>query len=346
MRYELKKEDPLSQKVDQIAKCSERAAGLTRQLLAFSRKQVLEPKVLNLNQVVSDVEKMLCRLIGEHIELSTALSPDLGRVKADPGQIEQVIVNLAVNSRDAMPDGGKLTIETSNVVLDENYAAQHVASVPGAYVMIAVTDTGCGMDETTETRIFEPFFTTKEKGKGTGMGLATVYGIVKQSGGNIWCYSELGKGTTFKVYLPQVADMGASPLVPQREGAKTVSGTETILIAEDEETILEIASEMLTIAGYSVIPAMNGGEALLACRNFKGEIHLLITDVIMPHMSGKQLVQSLLELRPGLKILYTSGYTDDSIVHHGFLEEGTPFLQKPFNMEALTRKVREVLDKK
>jgi two-component system cell cycle sensor histidine kinase/response regulator CckA len=344
MRLQLKKDDPLMEKVDQIVKCSDRAAWLTRQLLAFSRKQVLEPKVLNLNQVVSNVEKMLHRLIGADIELVTALAPDLGRVKADPGQIEQVIVNLVVNSRDAMPDGGKLTIETANVVLDENYAQQHVASVPGHYVMIAVSDTGCGMDEATMTRIFEPFFTTKEKGKGTGLGLATVYGIVKQSGGNIWCYSEPGKGTTFKVYLPQVMDE-VPAAVPQKKGAKTACGTETILIAEDEETIRELASEMLSIAGYKVIPAANGGEALLACKNFKGTIHLLLTDVVMPQMSGKQLVQSLLELRPGLKVLFTSGYTDDAIVHHGFLDEGTPFLQKPFNMDTLTRKVRDVLDK-
>jgi two-component system cell cycle sensor histidine kinase/response regulator CckA len=345
MLLQLKKEDPLTQKVDQIVKCSTRAAGLTRQLLAFSRKQVLEPKILNLNQIVSNVETMLRRLIGENIEFTTALAPDLASVKADPGQIEQVIVNLAVNSRDAMTNGGKLTIETANVHFDDDYAGQHVASVPGNHVMIAVTDTGCGMDDATKSRIFEPFFTTKEKGKGTGLGLATVYGIVKQSGGNVWCYSEKDKGTTFKIYLPMVSEKATIADLRRKGAATPAYGSETILVAEDEDTIRELMHDMLSIAGYKVITAANGGEALLACRNFKDKIHLLVTDVVMPHMSGRELAQSLEELRPGLKILYTSGYTDDAIVHHGFLDEGTPFLQKPFDMDALTRKVREVLDK-
>ena len=343
MRWDLKKDDPLAKNLGEIITCSQRAVELTRQLLAFSRKQVLEPRLLDLNQVLLNLENMLHRLIGEDIELTLALTPNCGLVKADPGQIEQTIVNLLVNSRDAMPEGGKVTIETSLVQLDESYAKQHIGTIAGPHILLAVTDTGCGMDADTQARIFEPFFTTKEKGKGTGLGLATVYGIVKQSGGNIWCYSEPGKGTSFKVYLP-VAAQGAPPALQSRKETDPQRGTETILIAEDDNAIREIASALLRRAGYSVLPAANGGEALLACKNFPDTIHLLVTDVIMPGMSGKMLAKHLQELRPDLKVLFTSGYTDNAIVHHGVLDEGTPFLQKPYNRETLTRKVREVLD--
>jgi two-component system, cell cycle sensor histidine kinase and response regulator CckA len=336
-------EDPLRQNIEEIKKAGERAAALTRQLLAFSRKQVLQPKVLDLNAVISELEKMLRRLIGEDIGLRTALDSELGSVKADPGQVEQIIMNLVVNARDAMPRGGKLTIETKNVYLDEDYAKNHIAAIPGPYVMLAVSDTGTGMDEQTQARIFEPFFTTKEAGKGTGLGLSTVYGIVKQSGGNIWVYSEVGRGTTFKVYLPRV-DEGAQEYKRSTEAEEAIRGVETILLAEDEEMVRKLARQVLEMYGYQVLDAANGGAALLICERHTGPIHLLITDVIMPEMSGRELAGRLAQLRPEMKVLYMSGYTDNAIVHQGVLDEDANFIQKPFPTDALARKVREVLD--
>ncbi len=339
----LQAEDPLLRNLEEIKKAGDRAAALTRQLLAFSRKQVLQPKVLDLNSVVSGLENMLRRLIGEDVDLRTVLKPELGSVKADPGQIEQVIMNLAVNARDAMPRGGKLTIETGNVFLDEEYARRHVAVSSGQYVMLAVSDTGTGMDEETQARIFEPFFTTKELGKGTGLGLSTVYGIVKQSGGSIWVYSEPGRGTTFKVYLPLVGE-GGQEYRRRDEVEEAVRGTETVLLAEDEEVVLRLAREVLETYGYRVLEAANGGAALLICERHEEPIHLLITDVVMPEMSGRELADRLASLRPDMKVLYMSGYTDNAIVHQGVLDEEANFIQKPFAPRLLARKVREVLD--
>jgi two-component system cell cycle sensor histidine kinase/response regulator CckA len=342
--WRLREEDPLHRNISEVKKAAERAAALTRQLLAFSRKQVLQPKTLDLNGVVSDLEKMLRRLIGEDVELRTVLEPELGSVRADPGQIEQVLMNLAVNARDAMPHGGKLTIETENVYLDDEYVSRHIAVHPGSYVMLAVSDTGTGMDEQTRARIFEPFFTTKGIGRGTGLGLSTVYGIVKQSGGSIWVYSEVGRGTTFKVYLPRV-DESAQEYKQSAEVRESVQGTETVLLAEDEEIVRELAREVLEAYGYQVLVATNGGSALLICERHKEPIHLLVTDVVMPEMSGRELADRLSQLRPEMKVLYMSGYTDNAIVHQGVLDEGANFIQKPFAPNALARKVREVLDR-
>jgi len=338
----LSAEDPLRLNVEEVRKAGERAAGLTRQLLAFSRKQVLQPKVIDLNEIVSEMEKMLRRLIGEDIVLRAELRPGLGSVKADPGQVEQVLMNLAVNARDAMPCGGRLTIGTENVYLDEGYAAHHVSVAPGRYVMLAVSDTGVGMDEETLARIFEPFFTTKEKGKGTGLGLSTVYGIVKQSGGHIWVYSEAGRGTTFKIYLPRV-DAGAREHRPAAESAEGLTGTETILLAEDDELLRNLARIILSDYGYRVLAAKNGAAAISIFESTEEPIHLLLTDVVMPGISGRELADRLTRLRPETKVLYMSGYTDDAIVHHGVLDEGVNFLQKPFTSDALARRVREIL---
>ena len=335
--------DPLRRDIIEIRKAGERAASLTRQLLAFSRKQVLQPKVIGLNSVVAEMEKMLRRLIGEDIELRTVLRAELGSIKADPGQIEQVIMNLAVNARDAMPDGGTLTIETQRVDLDEEYARQHVSVKSGPYIMMAVSDTGSGMDEQTQKRIFEPFFTTKRTGEGTGLGLSTVYGIVKQSGGNIWVYSEVGRGTTFKIYLPRI-DKSAQEYKRRYEPDGFLKGTETILLAEDEEMLRKLACEVLKMHGYQVLEASNGGTALLACERHQGPIHLLISDIIMPEMNGDELAVRLGQIRPEMKVLYISGYTDDAIAHHGILDSAIAFLQKPFTTKNLLRKVREVLD--
>ncbi len=329
--------------VEETKKAGERAASLTRQLLAFGRRQVLAPQVLDLNAVVGNIDKMLRRLIPENIELVTVLEPELGRVKADPGQIEQVIMNLAVNARDAMSQGGQLSLETANVELDEGYARSHVGVLPGRYVMLAMSDSGNGMDPETQAHIFEPFFTTKEKGKGTGLGLATVYGIVKQSGGHIWLYSEPNQGATFKIYLPRVEE-AAQPVEAISPGAPLAGGSEIILLAEDEEGVRDLARRVLELKGYKVITASNPTEAAQICERHEGPIHLLLTDVVMPTMSGRQLAEHLAFLRPGLKVLYMSGYTDNAIVPHGILEEGTQFLQKPFTADSLAHKVREVLD--
>jgi PAS domain S-box-containing protein len=336
--------DPLRGNIEEIKRAGFRAAGLTRQLLAFSRKQVLQPEVLALNAIISELEKMLVRLIGEDIELRTSLAPDLGSIKADPSQLEQIIVNLVVNARDAMPNGGRLTIETRNVYIDEHYARDHVAVAPGTYVLLGVTDTGIGMDEETKNRIFEPFFTTKEVGKGTGLGLSTAYGIVKQSNGNIWVYSEPGHGTTFKVYFPQIGETAPEYKRLTTEEA-SLQGTETILLIEDDDTLRKLAVEVLRLFGYRVLEAGNGGAALLICERHPEAIDLLLTDVIMPEMGGHEAATRLGKIRPEMKVLYMSGYTDSAIVHHGVLDEGANFIQKPFSPDDLGRKLREVLQR-
>jgi two-component system cell cycle sensor histidine kinase/response regulator CckA len=338
----LDKSDPLALYLEEINKAADRAASLTRQLLAFSRKQVLQPKVLDLNSVIANIEKMLRRLVGEDMELRTSMAPELGKVKADPGQIEQVIMNLAVNARDAMPKGGKITIETANIYLDAEYARQHIGVKPGWYVMLVVSDNGHGMDAETQKSIFEPFFSTKPVGKGTGLGLATVYGIVKQSSGNIWVYSEVGVGSSFKIYLPPVeGEIAESPAVVTRPEAR--ARTETILLAEDEEMVRNLARDSLKLYGYQVLDAASAGEAMLIAKEHDGPIHLLLTDVVMPRISGKELAERVGSLRPDMRVLYMSGYTDQSIVHHGVLDEGIAFLGKPFTPDALALKVAEVL---
>jgi PAS domain S-box-containing protein len=340
---ELKPADSRRRPLEEIRKAGERAAALTLQLLAFSRKQVLQPQILDLNAVVSNINTMLRRLIGEDIELTMLPGAGLNRVMADPGQVEQVIMNLAVNARDAMPHGGKLTIETANVNLDEDYARRDGSAAPGPYVRLSVSDTGCGMDAETRAHVFEPFFTTKERGKGTGLGLATVYGIVKQSGGYIWAYSEVGRGTVFKIYLPRAP--GSAEVRQQGEVQQTLfGGVETVLVAEDDPAVRALVCGALANRGYTVQEARDGREALAAARGYKGPIHLLLTDVVLPHMSGRRLAERLLAERPESRLLYMSGYTDDAVVSHGVSAGNVPFLQKPFSASALSRKVREVLD--
>ena len=339
----LEERDPLWSDISHIKDAAVRAAGLTRQLLAFSRKQTLEPRVLGLNDVVVNLERMLRRLIGEDIEFRTVLAEELGRVKADPGQVEQVIMNLAVNARDAMPEGGKLTIETANVELDEDYTRNHMSVTPGPHVMLAMSDTGCGMDSDTRSQIFEPFFTTKEVGKVTGLGLSTVYGIVKQSGGSIWVYSEPGKGTTFKIYFPLVEE-AIEPEKAKKPSDRRSRGQETVLVVEDEEVLRGLVKRMLGLLNYRALEAASGGEALLLCERHTEPIHLMITDMVMPQMGGRQLAERVASLHPEMKVLYMSGYTDNAIVHHGVLDPGTPFLQKPFTASSLAHAVREVLD--
>jgi PAS domain S-box-containing protein len=329
--------------LEEIEKASERAASLTRQLLAFSRKQVLQPKVLDLNSVIADLERMLRRMIAEHIEMRTTLEQKLGNIRADPSQIEQVIMNLAVNSQDAMPFGGKLTIETANVFLDEAYARQHLAVTSGHYVMLAVSDTGSGMDPEVQQHIFEPFFTTKEVGKGTGLGLSTVYGIVKQSGGSIWIYSELNKGTTVKIYFPRVEE-GVEEYKRPVALPDLAKGTETILLVEDDEMVRKLARAVLETSGYSVLEAAGGNDAQQICEQYPESIQLLLTDVVMPEMSGREVVKRLLILHPEMSVLFMSGYAQNAIVHHGVLDEGINFIEKPFSPQALALKVREVLD--
>jgi PAS domain S-box-containing protein len=340
---ELKEWDPLRGKLESIQKAGERAANLTRQLLAFSRRQTVEMKVIDINTLLQDLKKMLHRVMGEDIELLSVLDKDLGRVRVDPGQIEQAILNLVINARDAMPSGGKLTLETTNVERSEEYAYTHLNMKPGRYVMLSVSDTGVGMTPEIRDQIFEPFFTTKDKGKGTGLGLSTVYGIVKQSEGSIWVYSEPGKGTTFKIYLPRVDE-------PLEEAKKKVlkgecaGGSETILVVEDEEEVRKLAVQILSKHGYKVLEASHGGDALLICEQWKKEIHLLLTDVVMPKINGPDLARRLKFFHPGMKVLFMSGYTDAAILQNGVLDRKMPFLQKPFSMEGLAGMVREVLD--
>ena len=344
---ELKAVDPLRADLESIKKAGEKAADLTNQLLAFSRQQVLAPRVIDLNEVVNGSERMLRRLLGEDIELIIHYGRHISQVKADPGQIDQVVMNLAINARDAMPEGGKLTIETRDVVLDESYATEHFETGIGPHVMLAVSDTGVGMDKQTQARIFEPFFTTKELGKGTGLGLSTVFGIVKQSGGNIWVYSEPGGGTTFKVYLPVVEGVQAEAAeTPGVHEPVTLNGSETILLVEDQEEVRRVAHAILRKFGYHVIEARNAGEALLSCERHPRTIHLLLTDVVMPQMSGRELAERLRQIRPEMRVLYMSGYTENAIVHHGILDSGISYLQKPIVPEMLARRVREVLDAK
>jgi two-component system cell cycle sensor histidine kinase/response regulator CckA len=342
---DLSQNEKLRGHIEEIQKASQKASDLTHHLLAFSRRQIMEMKILDLNTLLKDLDRMLHRVIGEDIEVTYRLAKDLGWVKIDVGQIEQVILNLAVNARDAMPSGGKLTIETSNAELDETYARTHIGSKPGHYVMLSVSDTGVGMIPEVRERAFEPFFTTKEKGKGTGLGLSTAYGIVKQSGGNIWAYSEPGKGTTFKIYLPRMDEFGKEA-AEKAEAAEILKGTETILIVEDEGEVLKLVAQVLTGQGYTVIEASGGDEAMhFAKQHERKPIHLLLTDVVMPGMSGGELAATLRVQHPSLKVLYMSGYTDNAIVHHGVLEEGINYIQKPFTLDALARKVRDVLDR-
>ncbi|HVP42912.1 MAG TPA: PAS domain S-box protein [Terriglobales bacterium] len=343
MLDELRANDPMRAEVEEIQKAADRAASLTRQLLAFSRRQVLAPKIIDLNNVVANMDKLLRRLLGEDVELHTVLDPKLGRVKADPGQVEQVIMNLAVNARDAMPSGGKLTIETQNLELDSFYAREHVTVAPGPYAMLAVSDTGMGMDAETQSHIFEPFFTTKDQGKGTGLGLSTVYGIVKQSGGYIWVYSEPGRGTTFKVYLPRVSDEAVSAESGE-VGHESHRGNETVLLVEDEDGVRALIRQVLVRNGYKVLEARHGEEAALLADGHKTSIHLLLTDVVLAKMSGRELAQKLAPSRPGMQVIFMSGYTDEAIIHHGMLTPGTKFLQKPFTTDTLMHTVREVLD--
>jgi two-component system cell cycle sensor histidine kinase/response regulator CckA len=339
---DLKPVDPIRADIDYIRLAGEKAAGLTRQLLAFSRQQVLAPRVLDLNELVQESERMLRRLLGEDIELIMRYDRKLSRVRVDAGQIDQVLMNLALNARDAMPMGGKLTIETKDVVLDASYTADHFEVSPGPYVMLAVSDTGIGMSKDTQSRIFEPFFTTKDPGKGTGLGLSTVFGIVRQSGGNIWVYSEVGSGSTFKVYLPRAE--GEDPEPVEITPPITLKGTETILLVEDQDEVRRVAQEILMRHGYHVLAAQNAGEALLTCERHPRTIHLLLTDVIMPQMNGRELAERLAKVRPEMKVLYMSGYTDRAVINHGILDSGIAYVQKPLVPELLARRVREVID--
>jgi PAS domain S-box-containing protein len=342
MKMDLDKKDPHYQYTEEIIKTATQGSNLTQQLLAFSRKQILQPRVININDLVANMERLLRRLIGEDIELVTEIDPDLGAVRADKGQMEQIIMNLAVNARDAMPQGGKLTIETADAFLDETYEQRHVEVKPGPYVMLAVSDNGIGMDEATRSHIFEPFFTTKTLGQGTGLGLATVYGIVRQSGGYIWVYSEPGQGTTFKIYLPRVDEpLDASELKPPI--VTDLKGRDTILVVEDDKTLREVICKGLKKFGYGVLEAANGGEALLICEKRKGPIDLILTDVVLPQMSGRELVERLEAMRPGIKVLYMSGYTENAIVNNGILKENVGFLQKPFKVNILVLKIREIM---
>ncbi|HEY1463985.1 MAG TPA: ATP-binding protein [Terriglobales bacterium] len=331
--------------VQRMVEAGNRAARLVQQLLAFSRKQVLQPRIINLNSVVVEMKQLLERLAGEDVEISVKLDSNLGSVKADPAQMERVIMNLAVNARDAMPEGGKLILETANAELDASYINRHTAAVAGKYVMLAISDTGVGIDKEIQSKIFDPFFTTKASGKGTGLGLATVYGIVNQSGGYVWVYSEMGKGATFKIYLPLV-EAKPEPIFLQPVAFQSPTGSETILVVEDDKLLREFICEVLGSSGYSVLAASNGNEALELVAQHKGAIHLLLTDVVMPGMSGRALSTQLLSAQPKLKVLYMSGYTENAIVHHGVLDRGVQLIQKPFTIGSLARKVREILEEK
>ena len=336
--------DPRSEDVKQIRSAAERASTLTKQLLAFSRKQILQPRVLDMNSVVASVEPMLRRLIGEDIIIASTCAAR-GYVVADPGQLEQILVNLVVNARDAMPQGGTISIETRNVELDETYTSEHAPVMPGRYVMLAVGDTGVGMSVDTREHAFDPFFTTKEAGKGTGLGLATVYGIVKQSGGYVWIYSEPGHGTSLKLYFPEVSAATAFQPGEYKPATKEASrGSETILVVEDEEAVRGLTSRILEKQGYRVLSAQHGREAMDIATREVGTIDLVLTDIVMPGMNGRGLVERLAGIRPRMKSLYMSGYTDDDIIRRGFIEPSKSFLQKPFTSEALLQTVRKVLD--
>jgi two-component system cell cycle sensor histidine kinase/response regulator CckA len=334
-------DSPFRPDLEEVRRAGARAAELTGQLLAFSRQQVLQPRVLDLNEVLGGMERLLPRLLGEHIEIAFRKGAALRLVKADPSQLDQVLMNLVINARDAMPDGGKLTIETSSVDLDDHYVREHLDARPGPHVMLAVSDTGVGMDKATMARVFEPFFTTKETGRGTGLGLSTVFGIVKQSGGTVWVYSEPGQGTTFKVYLPAVTGAADAPRPALPTG--DLRGHETVLLVEDEEQVRVLASHLLRRLGYTVLEARRAGEAITLASEHRGEIDLLLTDVIMPEMGGRLLAERVLAERPDIRVLFMSGYTDDAIVHHGVLDAGMAFLQKPLTPDSLARRVREVL---
>lgn len=343
MKMKLNHSDPFLRHLNTINKAAESAASLTRQLLAFSRRQIIEPKILNLNDLVGNLLKILPRLIGEDITLQTALAKDLGSVKVDPGQFEQVLVNLSVNARDAMPDGGSLVIETANIDLDEDYCSRHPHVQPGKFVLLALSDTGCGMSPDIKRHLFEPFFTTKTVGKGTGLGLATTFGIVKQAKGTIEVYSEPGRGTSFKIYLPRLSEP-ADRLITEKAGLKIPEGKETVLIVEDDAAVRELALTILQHLGYKVLSAANGGEAFLLAEKHKGEIDLLMTDVVMPGMNGRELAERITQLQPGIRVLFTSGYTENVIVHHGIVEKNLNFIGKPYTMQALAKKIRDVLD--
>jgi PAS domain S-box-containing protein len=337
--------NPLRDYAEEILKASDRAGALTNQLLAFSRRQVAQPRVFDVNSVLLHTENLLRRLIGEDVELALKLNANAGRIKADPGHLEQAIFNLATNARDAMPRGGRITVETEAVTLDDSYARTHVGVQPGEYVMIAVSDNGQGMDAETRLRIFEPFFTTKESGKGTGLGLATVYGIVKQAGGDIWVYSEVGKGSTFKLYFPAVSEPASGALGGDVSTARDVERA-TILLVEDEQGVRDLTAKMLKLMGYTPLIASSGAEALALAKSHQGSIDLLLTDVVMPGMGGNQLAEELRRWRPEIKVVYVSGYTAHTISDHGVLDAGVEFLAKPFSREALARKLREALSKR
>lgn len=334
---------PVRTHAEEVLKAADRASSLTSQLLAFSRKQVLELRIVKLNEIVANVEKLLRRLIGEDIQLLTTVGLNLGWVKADPGQLEQVLINLAVNARDAMPQGGTLMIETANIELDETFTRHHLDIQPGIYCILSVTDSGCGMNKDTLSKLFEPFFTTKAPGKGTGLGLSIVLGIVKQSGGNILVSSEPGHGTTFKIYLPCVEAPAEVGLPPEAVSA-TSSGSETVLIVEDEEQVRTLECGLLKASGYKVLAASHGGEAVRICHEYSGTIHLLVTDLILPQMNGRELARQVAPIRPSMKVLYVSGYPDETLVTAGVARNRVPFLQKPFASDALLRSVRNVLD--
>jgi PAS domain S-box-containing protein len=342
MLMELSEDSPLRQYIAEIIKTTDHASSLTRQLLAFSRKQIMRLQTINLNTVITDMENIFRRILGEDVELFTLLDPALGAIQADPGQLGQVIMNLAMNSRDAMPRGGRLTIETENVNLDEAYASEHLEVIPGNYVMLTVSDTGMGMDGATQARIFEPFFTTKDSGKGTGLGLSTVYGIVKQTGGHIWVYSEPGQGTTFKIYLPQVEE-AAVPIQPTPVPAESLKGQETILVVEDEESLRTVICKTLRSYGHTVLEAHHGGEAILISARHRGPIHLVLTDVVMPGINGLELIERLASLGRKMQVLFMSGYTEDIAALQGLSTAGAPFIEKPFKPTSLVQKVREVL---
>jgi hypothetical protein len=337
--------DPLRDYAEEILKASDRAAALTNQLLAFSRRQIVQSRVFDVNSVLLHTEKLLRRLIGEDVELALKLNPGAGRIKADPGHLEQAIFNLATNARDAMPRGGRITIETEPVTLDNSYARTHLGVQPGEFVMIAVSDNGHGMDAETRRRIFEPFFTTKERGKGTGLGLATVYGIVKQAGGDIWVYSEIGKGATFKLYFPAVSEPASDALGGDVAAARDTRHA-TVLLVEDEQGVRDLTARMLKLMGYTALVASSGAEALALAKTHQGLIELLLTDVVMPGMGGRQLAEELRRLRPEIKVIYVSGYTEHTVSDHGVLDPGVEFLGKPFSREALGRKLREALSKR